>query len=216
MTVIPKLSTPSIQGLGLSLMGQSQSVKPFILNDAPPPKEAPKPPKEDTKPATKEEAKPAVKEETKPTTKEEEKDDKKDLHGWCSKPVAWRGSTLMCLQPQRVAYPSTFGSRDNKMEHDLRTPVSWLGIHTQVVVAAMARVSHCSHNDISKPHIDSLEGLRRWSFWEGGDDFRVDGLRFHTCLTDILGFLKNLEWWFKQDIDKEEERFEGDEDGGEV
>ncbi|GJV37272.1 hypothetical protein Tco_1409749, partial [Tanacetum coccineum] len=58
--LIPKLSTPSIQGLGLSLMGQSQSVKPFILNDAPPPKEAPKPPKEDTKPATKEEAKPAV------------------------------------------------------------------------------------------------------------------------------------------------------------
>ncbi|GJS11611.1 hypothetical protein Tco_0368407 [Tanacetum coccineum] len=49
----------------------------FILNAAPPPKEAPKPPKEDTKPATKEEAKPAAKEETKPTTKEEGKDDKK-------------------------------------------------------------------------------------------------------------------------------------------
>ncbi|GJT76589.1 hypothetical protein Tco_1043314 [Tanacetum coccineum] len=39
---------------------------------------------------------------------------------------------------------------------------------------------------------------------------------FHTCLTDILGFLKKLEWWFEQDIDKEEERFEGDEDGGEM
>nr|GEV48237.1 hypothetical protein [Tanacetum cinerariifolium] len=46
------------------------------------------------------------------------------------------------------------------------------------------------------------------SFWEGGDDFGVDVLRFHTCLIDILGFLEKLEWWFKQDIDKEEERFE--------
>ncbi|GJS15026.1 hypothetical protein Tco_0409498 [Tanacetum coccineum] len=53
-------------------------------------------------------------------------------------------------------------------------------------------------------------------FWEGGDDFGVDVLRFHTCLTDILGFLEKLEWWFEQDIDKEEERFEGDEDGGEL
>ncbi|GJV71452.1 hypothetical protein Tco_1491447 [Tanacetum coccineum] len=43
-------------------------------------------------------------------------------------------------------------------------------------------------------------------FWSGC-------LRFHTCLTDILGS-KKLEWWFEQDIDKEEERFEGDEDGG--
>ncbi|GJW74328.1 gag-pol polyprotein, partial [Tanacetum coccineum] len=48
----------------------------FILNAAPPPKEAPKPPKKGSKTATKEEAKPAAKEETKPTTKEEGKDDK--------------------------------------------------------------------------------------------------------------------------------------------
>ncbi|GKA35520.1 hypothetical protein Tco_0722011 [Tanacetum coccineum] len=32
------------------------------------------------------------------------------------------------------------------------------------------------------------------SFWKRGDDFRVDVLRFHTCLTDILGFLEKLEW----------------------
>ncbi|GKB24342.1 hypothetical protein Tco_0863743 [Tanacetum coccineum] len=43
------------------------------------------------------------------------------------------------------------------------------------------------------------------SFWEGGDDFGVDVLRFHTCLTDILGFLEKLEWWFEQDIDDEED-----------
>ncbi|GKE40150.1 hypothetical protein Tco_1463555, partial [Tanacetum coccineum] len=49
------------------------------------------------------------------------------------------------------------------------------------------------------------------SFWEEGDDFGVDVLRFHTCLTDILGFLKKLEWWFEQDIDDEE-----GEGGGEV
>ncbi|GJS80082.1 hypothetical protein Tco_0729963 [Tanacetum coccineum] len=62
----------------------------------------------------------------------------------------------------------------------------------------------------------TLGGRGGESFWEGGDDFGVDVLRFHTCLTDILGFLEKLEWWFEQDIDKEEERFEGDEDGGEV
>ncbi|GJZ64455.1 hypothetical protein Tco_0620876 [Tanacetum coccineum] len=64
--------------------------------------------------------------------------------------------------------------------------------------------------------VKTLGGREGESFWEGGDDFRVDVLRFHTCLTDILGFLEKLEWWFEQDIDKEEERFEGDEDGGEV
>nr|GEY70375.1 hypothetical protein [Tanacetum cinerariifolium] len=36
------------------------------------------------------------------------------------------------------------------------------------------------------------------------DDFGVDVLRFHTCLTDIIGFLEKLEWWFKQEIDDEE------------
>ncbi|GKE41794.1 hypothetical protein Tco_1469078 [Tanacetum coccineum] len=48
------------------------------------------------------------------------------------------------------------------------------------------------------------------------DGFGLDVLRFHTCLTDILGFLEKLGWWFEQDIDVEEGRFEGDEDGGEV
>nr|GEX84782.1 hypothetical protein [Tanacetum cinerariifolium] len=49
------------------------------------------------------------------------------------------------------------------------------------------------------------------SFWEGGDDFRVDVLHFHTCLTNILGFLEKLEWWFEQGIDdKGEENEEGD------
>ncbi|GJW05985.1 ATP-dependent DNA helicase PIF1-like protein [Tanacetum coccineum] len=54
------------------------------------------------------------------------------------------------------------------------------------------------------------------SFWEEGDDFRVDVLRFHTCLTDILGFLEKLEWWFEQDIDDEREEDEEDGGGGEV
>ncbi|GJR89003.1 hypothetical protein Tco_0213014 [Tanacetum coccineum] len=30
-------------------------------------------------------------------------------------------------------------------------------------------------------------------------------LRFHTCLTDILGFLEKFGWWFEQDIDGESE-----------
>nr|GEW78709.1 hypothetical protein [Tanacetum cinerariifolium] len=48
------------------------------------------------------------------------------------------------------------------------------------------------------------------------DDFGVDVLRFHTCLTDILSFLKKLEWWFEQDIDDEEEEDEEGEGGSEV
>ncbi|GJT95415.1 dihydroorotase, mitochondrial-like protein isoform X2 [Tanacetum coccineum] len=54
------------------------------------------------------------------------------------------------------------------------------------------------------------------SFWEEGDDFRVDVLRFHTCQTDILGFLEKLEWWFEQEIDDEGEEDEEGEGGSEV
>ncbi|GJU06257.1 retrovirus-related pol polyprotein from transposon TNT 1-94 [Tanacetum coccineum] len=46
------------------------------------------------------------------------------------------------------------------------------------------------------------------------DDFGVDVFLFQTCLTDILGFLEKLELLFEQDIDVEEGRFKGDEDGG--
>ncbi|GJT81480.1 hypothetical protein Tco_1055822 [Tanacetum coccineum] len=62
----------------------------------------------------------------------------------------------------------------------------------------------------------TLGGRGGESFWERGDDFGMDGLRFHTWLTDILCFLEKLEWWFEQDIDEEEVRFEGDEDGDKV
>nr|GEV01168.1 hypothetical protein [Tanacetum cinerariifolium] len=58
----------------------------------------------------------------------------------------------------------------------------------------------------------TLRGSGGESFWEEGDDFGVDVLRFHTCLTDILGFLEKLEWWFEQDINDEGE--EDEEDGG--
>ncbi|GJT53027.1 hypothetical protein Tco_0988081 [Tanacetum coccineum] len=52
--------------------------------------------------------------------------------------------------------------------------------------------------------------------YEEGDDFGLDVLRFHTCLTDILGFLEKLEWWFEQDIDDEEEKDEEGESGSEM
>nr|GEX16188.1 ribonuclease H-like domain-containing protein [Tanacetum cinerariifolium]GEX24576.1 ribonuclease H-like domain-containing protein [Tanacetum cinerariifolium] len=58
--------------------------------------------------------------------------------------------------------------------------------------------------------------LRGESFWEEGDDFRVDVLRFHTCLTDILGLLEKLEWWFEQDIDDERKDDEEDRGGDEI
>ncbi|GKC50719.1 hypothetical protein Tco_1073464 [Tanacetum coccineum] len=60
--------------------------------------------------------------------------------------------------------------------------------------------------------MNTLGGSGGESFWEEGDDFGVDVLRFHTCLTDILGFLEKLEWWFEQDINDEGE--EDEEDGG--
>ncbi|GKF81261.1 hypothetical protein Tco_0239863 [Tanacetum coccineum] len=51
----------------------------------------------------------------------------------------------------------------------------------------------------------TLGGNGGESFWEGGDDFGVDVLCFHTCLTDILGFLEKFGWWFEQDIKGENE-----------
>ncbi|GJT49678.1 zinc knuckle CX2CX4HX4C containing protein [Tanacetum coccineum] len=51
----------------------------------------------------------------------------------------------------------------------------------------------------------TLGGSRGESFWEECDDFRVDVLLFHTCLTDILGFLEKFGWWFEQGIGGENE-----------
>ncbi|GKE69076.1 hypothetical protein Tco_1527148 [Tanacetum coccineum] len=62
----------------------------------------------------------------------------------------------------------------------------------------------------------TLGGSGGESFWEEGDDFGVDVLCFRTCLTDILGFLEKLEWWFEQDIDDEGEEDEEGEGGSEV
>ncbi|GJY19757.1 hypothetical protein Tco_0391248 [Tanacetum coccineum] len=57
---------------------------------------------------------------------------------------------------------------------------------------------------------------RKGPIWKKGDDFGVDVFRFHTCLTDILGFLEKLEWWFEQDIDDEEEEDEESKGGSKV
>ncbi|GKA08488.1 hypothetical protein Tco_0687819 [Tanacetum coccineum] len=62
----------------------------------------------------------------------------------------------------------------------------------------------------------TLGGSGGESFWEEGDDFGVDVLCFHTCLTDILSFLEKLEWRFEQDIDDEGEEDEKGEVGSEV
>ncbi|GJU38722.1 hypothetical protein Tco_1191679 [Tanacetum coccineum] len=62
----------------------------------------------------------------------------------------------------------------------------------------------------------TLGGSGGESFCEEGDDFGLDVLRFHTCLTDILGFLEKLEWWFDQDIDDEREEDEEGKGGSEV
>ncbi|GJX79947.1 RNA-directed DNA polymerase, eukaryota, partial [Tanacetum coccineum] len=75
------------------------------------------------------------------------------------------------------------------------------------VIAVVRRYSRCA-NIMFISSLKTLRGSRGESFWEDGDDFGVDVLRFHTCLTDILGFLETLEWWFEQDINDEGE--EGD------
>ncbi|GJS42817.1 hypothetical protein Tco_0567860 [Tanacetum coccineum] len=64
--------------------------------------------------------------------------------------------------------------------------------------------------------MNGLIGSGGGSFWKEGDDFGVDVLRFHICLTDILGFLEKLQWWFEQDIDDEGEEDEEDGNGDEV
>ncbi|GJS29847.1 hypothetical protein Tco_0490467 [Tanacetum coccineum] len=64
--------------------------------------------------------------------------------------------------------------------------------------------------------VKTIRGSGGESFWKEGDDFEVDVLRFHTCLTDILGFLEKLEWWFEQDIDNEGEEDEEGDSGSEV
>ncbi|GJY07933.1 hypothetical protein Tco_0374987 [Tanacetum coccineum] len=104
--------------------------------------------------------------------------------------------------------------------------------------AADAERARVDNDDV---HLTKTHCLRRLfvdseeeegeSFWEGGDDFGVDVLRFHLSKTDnsldcmmvvkeIVGRLleeeEKLEWWFEQDMDKKEERFKGDEDDGEV
>ncbi|GJY09266.1 hypothetical protein Tco_0377451 [Tanacetum coccineum] len=58
-------------------------------------------------------------------------------------------------------------------------------------------------HDLEECKFEALDG---WTLGgNGGDDFGVDVLRFHTCLTDILRFLEKFGWWFEQDIDGESE-----------
>nr|GEX76918.1 putative reverse transcriptase domain-containing protein [Tanacetum cinerariifolium] len=49
-------------------------------------------------------------------------------------------------------------------------------------------------------------GSRGESLWEEGGDFGVVVLRFHTCLTNILGFLEKLELWLSKTLMMKERR----------
>ncbi|GJT32589.1 hypothetical protein Tco_0923008 [Tanacetum coccineum] len=84
----------------------------------------------------------------------------------------------------------------------------------ELVVVVVKVVHECRHwmGDCKQ----TLGGSGGESFWEEGDDFGVDVLRFLTCLTDILGFLKKMEWWFEQDIDDEGGEDEEGKCGSEV
>nr|GEY22298.1 hypothetical protein [Tanacetum cinerariifolium] len=78
------------------------------------------------------------------------------------------------------------------------------------------QLEHEKEDEFVMVVMKTLGGSEGKSFWEEGDDFSVDVLRFHTCLTDIIGFLEKLEWWFEQDIDDEEEEDEEGEGGSEM
>ncbi|GJR20142.1 hypothetical protein Tco_0968669 [Tanacetum coccineum] len=84
------------------------------------------------------------------------------------------------------------------------------------LVAVVVKVVHECRHWMERDCKKTLGGSGGESFWEEGDDFGVDVLRFHTCLTDILGFLEKLEWWFEQDIDDEGEEDEEGKGGSEV
>ncbi|GKC39185.1 hypothetical protein Tco_1051569, partial [Tanacetum coccineum] len=92
-----------------------------------------------------------------------------------------------------------------QLEHDKRD---------ELVVVVVKVEYECRHwmGDCKK----TLGGSGGESFWEEGDYFGVGVLRFHTCLTDILGFLEKLERWFEQDIDDEGEEDEERKGGNEV
>ncbi|GKD47165.1 hypothetical protein Tco_1271810 [Tanacetum coccineum] len=72
-----------------------------------------------------------------------------------------------------------------------------------VVVVKVAHELDCMM--VVKEIEDGLFEEMEVSLWEEGDDFGVDVLRFHTCLTDIIGFIEKIRWWFKQDIGGESE-----------
>ncbi|GJW53191.1 hypothetical protein Tco_0097276 [Tanacetum coccineum] len=73
------------------------------------------------------------------------------------------------------------------------------------------QLEHGKEDELVAVVVKVIHKCRHWmgsggeSFWEEGDDFGVDFLRFHTCLTDILGFLEKSGWWFEQDIGGENE-----------
>ncbi|GKA54804.1 hypothetical protein Tco_0753753 [Tanacetum coccineum] len=84
------------------------------------------------------------------------------------------------------------------------------------------QLEHEKEDELVLVVVKVVHECRHWmgsegeSFWEEGDDFGVDVLCFYTCLTDILGFLEKLEWWFEQDIDDEGEEDKEGEGGSEV
>ncbi|GJU84429.1 hypothetical protein Tco_1291975 [Tanacetum coccineum] len=70
------------------------------------------------------------------------------------------------------------------------------------------QLEHEKEDELVMVVVKVVHECRHWmgdSFWEEGGDFGVDVLRFHTCLTDILGFLEKFGWWFEQDISGENE-----------
>nr|GEU85192.1 hypothetical protein [Tanacetum cinerariifolium] len=113
-----------------------------------------------------------------------------------------------------VVYCDAYASRQlkihekNYMTHDLE--LGAVKTYNNDKNLSEIQLEHEKEDELVTVVVNVVHECRHWmesrgeSFWEEGDDFRVDVLRFHTCLTDILGFLEKLEWWLEQDMVRED------------
>ncbi|GJW67093.1 putative reverse transcriptase domain-containing protein, partial [Tanacetum coccineum] len=113
----------------------------------------------------------------------------------------------------------------DKMYHNLKKQYWWPNMKVDIATyetcnkdknLSEIQLEHEKEDELVAVVVKTLGGSGGESFWEEGDDFRADVLRFHTCLTDIHVFLEKLEWWFEQDIDDEGEEDEEGKGGSEV
>ncbi|GJW70603.1 ribonuclease H-like domain-containing protein [Tanacetum coccineum] len=98
---------------------------------------------------------------------------------------------------------------------DLGSLNYFLGISTPVDIESKLRADGDPVSDLTLYW--SLAGsLQYFTFTRPDISYVVQQMVVKEIVSRLLEEEEKLEWWFEQDIDKEEVRFEGDEDGDEV